>query len=205
MRAGGAIYAFDFSRIEIPTVSQVLIDYVIQLCFACMDMGTAPSPKLSKKQKAIWRKMAASTTVRQTRDRIVSVTTAGEARRHGASSNGASSVPPGYPRWPSSDDENSVQIVNLREETRRQLREDPDAWLAARIAESVTAHDASSVGVSSVPSGYPSPPPPSQPSPPEYQSPPPPPPQPPLPPPTLEPGEEDDNGSLHQGWATSWL
>ena len=74
--------------------------------------------------------------------------------------------------------------------------------MAARIAESFAAHEASSIGESSAPSGYPCPPPPSQPSPPEYQSPPPPPPQLPLPPPTLEPGEEDDDASLHQGWAT---
>ena len=44
MKAGGVIDAFDVSRIDIPTMSQNLIEYVIQLCFACMDMGTTPVP-----------------------------------------------------------------------------------------------------------------------------------------------------------------
>ena len=92
MQAGGAVQAFDLAGIDIPTLSVPTINYVVELCFACMEFGEYPNPKLNKKQKGIWKKLAASPTVQQTRDRI-----AGGARRHAIASNGLSAVPQGTP------------------------------------------------------------------------------------------------------------
>ena len=39
-------------------MSPQLVEMVIEVCFACMDMGEDPSPSLSKKQKKLWWEMA---------------------------------------------------------------------------------------------------------------------------------------------------
>ena len=58
MKAGGIIEAFDMAEVVVPMMSPQLVEMVIEVCFACMDMGECPSPILSKKLTKLWWEMA---------------------------------------------------------------------------------------------------------------------------------------------------
>ena len=54
MKSGGIIEAFDVSDIAVPTLSPKIVEMIIELCFACVEMGDVLQAELTKNQRKIW-------------------------------------------------------------------------------------------------------------------------------------------------------
>ena len=75
MKAGSIIEAFDLGKVVVPVMTPLLVQTVIEICFACMDMGESPNPVLSKNQRKIWWEMAESPVKRSLRRSILYIQT----------------------------------------------------------------------------------------------------------------------------------
>ena len=75
MKAGSIIEAFDMGKVVVPVMTPLLVQTVIEICFACMDMGESPSSGLSKNQRRIWWEMAESPVKQSLRRSILHIET----------------------------------------------------------------------------------------------------------------------------------
>ena len=109
-------------KVVVPVMTPLLVQSVIEICFACMDMGVSPSPVLSKNQRKIWLQMAESPMMKSLRRSFVCIQTNSRLEPPLSSEDGGFEVvpsgcrkPPTHPPYsnalPCSSEDSGTEVV----------------------------------------------------------------------------------------------